>query len=128
MATNPFDPTVVEEAPKMMGNAMVDDSIVQGFDKSIQQDLENHLDSLPDEAKTFILKNLTDETVTILGLVLGPEALDFFAKTRAVRDKGLPMEGRAQAVQAGMPSPSQGQSGAVGPAPAQTVSSISKMQ
>ena len=62
-----------------------------GLDDSIGVELEEHLDTLPDEAKNFIFERLAgpngSDIVTILGLILGPEALQFFANTKGIVDQ-----------------------------------------
>lgn len=43
------------------------------------QELETHMDSLPDEQKAFVADNLTPEIAQVLGIILGPEAYNYFA-------------------------------------------------
>ena len=51
-------------------------------------ELDAHLNSLPDEQKQFVADNLTPETAQLLGIILGPEAYQYFEpmadKTKAL--------------------------------------------
>lgn len=48
--------------------------------EDITGDIKRHMDSLPDEAKNFVIDNLSPEVVVILSMFLGPAAEEFFGQ------------------------------------------------
>lgn len=48
------------------------------YDDSVLENLQNHLDNLPKELKTYLVKNLDPKSINILGIVNGQEVYDYF--------------------------------------------------
>lgn len=75
---------VAPTAPQPMAQAPAQGQLqpAQGSQQSaqIEQAIEEHLNSLPDPQKALIVKYMTPEMAVILGIILGPEAFDYFKK------------------------------------------------
>lgn len=69
-----------------------------GSNSPLTASLEQHLDSLPDDAKQYLANMLTPEFATAMGIVMGPEVGSFFMK-HADPNKILVAEPRPQSPQ-----------------------------
>lgn len=119
-ATQPPNPeqTAMQPQETMSADPFADDGVDDDeYSANIAEGLEKHLDSLTPEQQAYIVDNLTETTLNVVGLINGVEVYQYLKKYAVpeqtqTQPMGQPMQPAQGQPQQGLMAPSQPQAGA----------------